>query len=42
MPFKSRAQRAFMYARHPRIAARWSKETPKKAKLPQHVKRRKR
>jgi hypothetical protein len=31
MSFKSEAQRRFMYARHPKIAARWSKEydTPK-------------
>lgn len=33
MPFKSEAQRKFMYARNPAIAARWEKETPKK-KLP--------
>lgn len=38
MPFKSQAQRAFMYKMHPDIAARWEKETPKK-KLPKHVKR---
>lgn len=39
MPFKSDAQRRFMYAKHPRIAARWSKETPKGKDLPEHVKK---
>lgn len=39
MPFESDAQRRFMYAKHPRIAARWSKETPKGKDLPEHVKK---
>lgn len=30
MPFKSEAQRRFMYAKHPEIAKRWSRETLKK------------
>lgn len=33
MPFKSQQQRKFMYAVHPKLAAKWSKETPK-GKLP--------
>jgi hypothetical protein len=33
MPFKSQAQRRFMYSQHPKIAKRWEKETPK-GKLP--------
>ena len=37
MPFKSEAQRAFLYAKHPEIAKRWQAETPKDAKLPKHV-----
>lgn len=37
MPFKSQAQRGFMYARHPEIAKRWEKETPHDHKLPEHV-----
>lgn len=37
MPFKSEAQRAYMYSKHPEIAKRWEKETPKD-KLPEHVK----
>jgi len=39
MPFKSDAQRRFMYAKHPRIAARWSEHTPKGKDLPEHVKK---
>lgn len=37
MPFRSRSQRAWMYANHPDMAARWQKETPPGAILPQHV-----
>ena len=37
MPFKSNAQRKWMYSKHPKMAKRWSKETPKGAKLPEHV-----
>ncbi len=32
MPFKSEKQRRFMYAKHPKIAARWTKEAHKKRK----------
>jgi hypothetical protein len=32
-PFKSEAQRRLLWAKHPEIAKRWEKETPKK-KLP--------
>ena len=35
MPFESAAQRRFMYARHPEMAKRWEKETPK-GKLPEY------
>lgn len=35
MPFRSEAQRRWMYANHPEMAKRWEKET--KGKLPQHV-----
>jgi hypothetical protein len=38
MPFKSQAQRAFMYATKPEMAKEWEKETPKK-KLPKKVKK---
>ena len=33
MPFKSQAQRGFMFAKHPGIAKRFEAETPK-GKLP--------
>lgn len=35
MPFKSQAQRRFMFAKHPKIASRWAKHTPKGSKLPE-------
>ncbi len=38
MPFKSQAQRGWMYANDPAMAKRWEKETPK-GKLPEHVKK---
>lgn len=38
MPFKSNAQRRWMYANHPTIAKRWSKHTPKTTKLPEYIK----
>lgn len=37
MPFKSEAQRRFMHAKHPKIADRWEKHTPKGKKLPEKV-----
>ena len=37
MPFKSEAQRKYMYRNLPEIAARWEKETPSGAKLPTRV-----
>ncbi len=37
MPFKSEAQKRFMYANDPAMAARWQAHTPKNAKLPEHV-----
>lgn len=37
MPFKSEAQRRFMYAKHPAIAKEFESATPKGAKLPEHV-----
>lgn len=44
MPYKSKAQRAYMHAKHPKIAARWDKEYPASArskKLPKHVSKKK-
>lgn len=37
MPFRSEAQRKWMHAKHPEMAKRWEKETPKGKKLPSHV-----
>jgi len=38
MPFKSQAQRGYMYANHPEIAKEFEAATPKGEKLPYHVK----
>jgi len=40
MPFQSKAQQRYLYAKHPEIAKRWSKEYPKQGPLPEHVARR--
>lgn len=40
MPFKSEAQRKMMYAKHPEVAKRWEKETPKGKALPKKVSKR--
>lgn len=34
MPFKSQAQRAYMYSQHPDIAQRWRKESGPQRGLP--------
>lgn len=34
-PFQSESQRRFMYAKHPKIAKRWSAHTPKGKSLPE-------
>ena len=39
MPFKSEAQRRFMFAKHPKMAKEWASHTPKGADLPEHVKK---
>lgn len=39
MPFKSKAQQRFMFARHPKMAKRWADETPSIKKLPEKVKK---
>jgi len=36
MPFKSNAQRKFLWAKHPEIAAKWANEYPSQKKLPEH------
>ncbi len=34
MPFKSQAQRRYMYAKHPKLAKEFEAKTPKGKKLP--------
>ncbi|TMJ00920.1 MAG: hypothetical protein E6G97_18475 [Alphaproteobacteria bacterium] len=38
MPFKSEAQRGWMFSNHPSMARRWQKETTSGKKLPRYVK----
>jgi len=44
VPFRSKAQRAYLYIHHPGVARKFAKETSKRQskRLPAHVKRRKR
>lgn len=37
MPFKSEAQRKYLWANEPKIAKKWQKHTPKNKKLPKKV-----
>ena len=37
MPFKSSAQRAYLYANHPEVAKQFEAETPKGKALPKHA-----
>lgn len=39
MPYKSKAQAAYMHIHHPGIAKRWDSEYPEKKSLPTHVKK---
>ena len=39
---RSQAQRAYMHARHPKMAEEFESKTPKGKKLPKKVKRKKR
>lgn len=36
MPFKSKAQMAYLFAKHPEIAKKWAKETKDEKNLPEH------
>jgi hypothetical protein len=38
MPFKSKAQRAYLWANNPKVAKEFAAHTPKGKKLPGHVK----
>jgi hypothetical protein len=37
VPFVSKAQRGYLFARHPEVAKEFAAATPKGAKLPEHV-----
>lgn len=37
MPFASKDQQKYMFAKHPKIALKWAKHTPNMKDLPQHV-----
>mgnify|MGYP001599433273 FL=1 len=39
MPFKSKAQAKFMFAKHPKIAKEFASKTPSIKELPQKVKK---
>jgi hypothetical protein len=39
MPFKSEAQRRYLYANEPKVAKEFAKKTPKNAKLPARTKK---
>ena len=41
MPFKSKKQRRFMYAKHPKIAKRWTKEHGSKVVPKKKIKKKK-
>ncbi len=41
MPFKSQAQRNWMFVNKPEMAEKWAAETPKNKKLPKKVKKNK-
>lgn len=42
MPFKSKAQQGYLFAKHPKVAKKFAKETPKSAykRLPARAKKR--
>jgi hypothetical protein len=37
MPFKSNAQRKYLFAKKPKVAKEFAKHTPKGKELPEHV-----
>jgi len=41
MPFKSQKQKAYLYAKKPKIAREFAKKTPKGKKLPVRIKKKK-
>ena len=41
MPFKSKSQRRFLYAKKPKLAKEFEEKTSKKTKLPERKKKKK-
>lgn len=41
MPMKSKAQRRYLHAKEPEVAAEFERATPKGKKLPEHVAKKK-
>jgi hypothetical protein len=41
VPFRSQAQRRFLYSQHPEIAKRWQREYGSSKSLPEHVRKNK-
>ena len=41
MPFKSQAQRRYLYVKHPEVVEEFQTATPRGAKLPKYVKKKK-
>ena len=41
MPFKSEAQRRYLWMKEPKVAEEFASKTPKGKKLPMHVKKKK-
>jgi hypothetical protein len=41
MPFKSKAQRRWMYKNLPKVAKRWEKKYPSRGSLPSRVRKKK-
>jgi hypothetical protein len=41
MPFESKSQQRFMYAKHPEIAKEFQEKTPKGKDLPEHAAKKK-
>jgi len=39
MPFQSESQRRLLWAKHPKIAAKWAAEYPNQKNLPMHKKK---
>ena len=37
MPFQSKAQAGFMFAKHPKMAKEWADKTPDMKSLPYHI-----